>query len=348
MKKNYLNIKTNKKAYGVYVLTERDLPRVTELFKYTNNPIKFTIYDAELEFSTKDEFGFDSFAAVCVGDYVVCDEGWIRLYTPAAFSHIYRIMPISLWEGADGWTNGDIEESIKANLLKLQADDKVKEVTPEGFPRKMYKREEWFPETSEAETVEKIEEGGGKIFSGGVRPINFMEEYLESASNPGLPFVHEVVYGEKTSEEALERMQWYSEQPWWKEKITDMQTIKFDKIREELEVMSQCGDIYCPCVKSDEPKRPADNVNRVIIDAYRITEDFDEWDFAEWLTPGDKFTLRNNIALNDKGCPVFSNPMVTIFNPKTEGEARVGDMVIRVCAHRYTIQACVPNEKTVD
>jgi hypothetical protein len=140
----------------------------------------------------------------------------------------------------------------------------------------------------------------------------------------------------------------YTEPMWWG-KLENLlsETEFFAEEEEDTLENDRCLNGTCfTC--SDDYWEEKDDVNITTVDAYRITENFDEWDFAEWLTPGDKFALTHSIGLNQDGILKVDNPRIRIYSPKTEGEARPGDLVIRVCAHRYTIQACVPNEKEVD
>jgi len=58
---------------------------------------------------------------------------------------------------------------------------------------------------------------------------------------------------------------------------------------------------------------------------------------------GDDFVKQTEWTLKLEG----KKYLVALY-AKTEGKAKVGDLIIKVCPHRYTIQACVPEKKEVD
>ena len=281
MNKNYRNKYTGRQVEAhFYVKGVKRL--IDEMFR--NSGVEWQFYSDEnvYEFEQNDEYGFSSTQALMLGDYIVWDGDYFKVYTPQRFADVYQIIHV-----------GGIPEV----LTGVEEPEHEPERHSEGFRK-------WVGATQHPgkQSAPSPKISGNKI--------------AKETDTPTPKF-----FWDENS-----KKDWYTTDNWW---INPDRS--WDKFEEASEQIKPYVD---PCIET--------------LDAYRITTDFDEWNFAEWLTPGDKFTLTNSISVGDKDYPEYTNPVVTIYSPKTEGQARTGDLIIRVCPHRYVIQACVPEQKHAD
>ena len=282
MKKNYRNKYTGQQIEAhFYVKGVKKL--IDEMF--LNSGVEWQFYADEniYEFEQRDEYGFTTTQVLALGDYIVWDGDYLKIYTPQRFADVYQIIPV----------NG-----IPEVLTGVEEPTEEPERHSEGFRK-------WV---------------GTKQFA-------------EKQDAPSQNFLREKTEEESTFKNVDKSVikDWYSDQTWWDETRADR--IAWDDVKDFF-AGAERKPYVDPYIKS--------------VEAYRITEQFDEWEFINWLTPGDKFTATYCISKNSDGYPRYSDPVIAIYSPKTEGKAKVGDLIIKVCPHRYTIQACVPEEKEVD